>query len=202
LVVDGAFWSGQHGGDDEFWRLTHFFLEAFSSGYQLSTKDHQHPSLPRFSFATRAAACQHPAHPIFMSCLRSKFRHLYLLALFQLVGGPLVLVPMLLISKAAVRETAQHGVVKGFHQAMVSQEWEEVREMLQDGEVSGTSSSTKAPGKQEKSKDGNAKLNFMVWTSPAHMKLEGVPVKQPAWEWQPMASSWANAPPSPPPRVA
>jgi hypothetical protein len=136
-----------------------------------------------------------------MSFLRSKFRHLYLLALFQLVGGPLVLVPMLMMSKAVVRETAQHGVVKGFHQAMVSQEWEEVREMLQDGVVSGTSSSTKAPGKQEKSIDGKSKLDFVAWTTPALMELDGVPVKRPAWEWQPMASSWANAPPSPPPRV-
>jgi hypothetical protein len=136
-----------------------------------------------------------------MSFLRSKFRHLYLLALFQLVGGPLVLVPMLLMSKAVVRETAQHGVVQGFHQAMVSQEWCEVREMFQNGAAPEWSSSTKAPGKKEKAKDGKLKLNFMAWTAPAHLELEGVPVNRPAGEWQPMASSWANAPPSPPPRV-
>jgi hypothetical protein len=137
-----------------------------------------------------------------MACLRSKFRHLYLLALFQLVGGPLVLVPMLMMSKAVVRETAQHGVVQGFHQAMVSQEWSEVRDILQNGGMMAEpSSSTKAPGQQEKTKDGKPKLDFAAWTMPALMELEGVPVKRPAWQWQPMASNWANAPPSPPPRV-
>jgi hypothetical protein len=154
-----------------------------------------------FSFATFAAACQHRGI-LFMACLRSKFRHLYLLALFQLVGGPLVLVPMLLMSKAVVRETAQHGVVKGLHEAVVSQEWSEVREMIQkSGVVSEASSSTKAPGKQEKAKDGKTKLDFVTWTMPALMEWDGVSVKRLAWEWQPMASSWANAPPSPPPRV-
>ncbi|QIF01808.1 hypothetical protein [Roseimicrobium sp. ORNL1] len=141
-----------------------------------------------------------------MACLRSKFRHLYLLALFQLVGGPLVLVPMLLMSKAVVRETAQHGVVQGLHEVVVSQEWSEVREMIQKGGiVSELSSSTKAPApgkqKQEKAKDGKPKLDFVTWTMPALVELEGLPVKRPGWEWQPMASSWANAPPSPPPRV-
>jgi hypothetical protein len=140
-----------------------------------------------------------------MACLRSKFRHLYLLALFQLVGGPLVLVPMLLMSKAVVRETAQHGVVQGFHEAVMSREWSEVREMMQGGNgiAPELSSSTKAPapGKQEKAKDGKPKVDFVTWTMPALMELEGVAVKRPAWEWQPMASSWANAPPSPPPRV-
>ncbi|RBP44317.1 hypothetical protein DES53_104136 [Roseimicrobium gellanilyticum] len=138
-----------------------------------------------------------------MSFLRSKFRHLYLLALFQLVGGPLVLVPMLMMSKAVVRETAQHGVVKGFHEAMVSLEWEEAREMVRNGVVpEWSSSSTKAPGKKEKAKDGKPKLDFVTWTTPALMELEGILVRRAAWEWQPMASSWANAPPSPPPRVA
>jgi hypothetical protein len=139
-----------------------------------------------------------------MACLRSKFRHLYLLALFQLVGGPLVLVPMLLMSKAVVRETAQHGVVQGLHEVVVSQEWGDVREMFRKSRVvSELSSSTKAPapGKQKKAKDGKPKLDFMTWTTPAPMELEGVSVKRPAWEWQPMGSSWANAPPSPPPRV-
>lgn len=137
-----------------------------------------------------------------MTCLHSKFRHLYLLALFQLVGGPLVLVPMLLMSKAVVRETAQHGVVKGFHEALVSQEWSEAQEMLQRGSiVAEPSSSTKAPGKKEKAKDGQPKLDFVAWTPPALMEQDGTPVKRPAWEWHPMSSHWANAPPSPPPRV-
>jgi hypothetical protein len=157
-----------------------------------------------FSFATFAAACQHRCI-LFMACLRSKFRHLYLLALFQLVGGPLVLVPMLMMSTAVVRETAQHGVVKGLHEVVVSQEWSEVREIIQNGGiVPELSSSTKAPapGKQEKAKDGKPKVDFAVRTVfTALVELEGVSVKRPAWEWRPMASSWANAPPSPPPRV-
>lgn len=156
---------------------------------------------PRFSFATRSTACQHPVHPQPMACLRSKFRHLYLLALFQLVGGPLVLVPMLMMSKAVVRETAQHGMVKGIHLATLSPEWDEVREIFQHGIAPDLSPSTKAPGKKENAKDGKPKLDFVTWTMPALAEQEGAPEKRPAWEWQPMASSWANAPPSPPPRA-
>lgn len=135
-----------------------------------------------------------------MACLRSKFRHLYLLALFQLVGGPLVLVPMLMMSKAVVRETAQHGVVTGLHEAVESQEWDDAREMIQSGAI--PDSPAKKHGAPEKSGEGKPKLNFMAWTAPARLELEGNLAAKPAWEWQPMASHWANAPPSPPPRVA
>ncbi len=139
-----------------------------------------------------------------MAWFRSKFRHLYLLALFQLVGGPLVLVPLIMMTRVVVRETATHGLVEGLTRAQESEEWREADGMLQHLRhltVPNKDARGKTSGAPEKSKDVKPKLDLALWAESPACPLEGLPVAAPHSRWLPMASDWAHAPPIPPPRA-
>lgn len=138
-----------------------------------------------------------------MARFRSQFRHLYLLALFQLVGGPLVILPLVMVCKVTLTQTAQHGVVEGLRQAPLTKEWQRASVVLLHGEAALPDSHEKngVPGTPEKFKEGKVKLDLAVWMTAAIPQPESAAIGRPCWRWLPSASTWAHAPPGPPPRV-
>lgn len=70
-------------------------------------------------------------------------RSLYLLALFQLVGGPIVLLTLMMFSKIAVKNySADEGVRAGVAKVFQSTEWKTFAVALQDDAASDHKSKT------------------------------------------------------------
>jgi hypothetical protein len=127
-----------------------------------------------------------------------KLRFLYLLALAQLVGGPLVLLQVMLFSKLVISEAPRVGVVEA-----VSIVWDspEFRESL----VAPVQPRKNAMGTLKK--EGKAKTDFPTapvfpWMAESRecdedLALCGVPGHYRIW-----TPRWPNAPPGPPPRIA
>ena len=123
-------------------------------------------------------------------------RTLYLLALFQLVAGPAVLMGVLVLGKLTVKEAPKHGVAEAFAKAWQSHEFQA---LLQSNDVPAHPDSKIPLPKPEPTK---AKLHVISWsTAPALIPTRTNSSASYAWldAWTP---TWPQAPPGPPPRVA
>jgi len=127
-----------------------------------------------------------------------QFRHLFLLALFQLVAGPLVLLQVSVFCSLTVREAPRQGLavaaVKAWHHPTF-------QSLLAASNTSGLELDKRLPaGNDGNTAPAKVKLHFLAWLPlPA---LCQSPVKltdwtDPASHWTP---AWPQAPPGPPPR--
>ena len=112
-----------------------------------------------------------------------------------------MLIPMLTLSKVAVQETVKHGLAEGISRTHQTEVWQSAFDMLQEAAGVTAPTKSKAPGAPEKAKDGKPKLHFVTGVLPPPFVVEMDVADNPPWEWRSRLSSWAHAPPSPPPRV-
>lgn len=137
---------------------------------------------------------QAPCVAIFRS---GKFRLLYLLALVQLVGGPVMLLHVTLFSKLVIREAPRVGVVRAVAFAWDSPEF---RESLADA-APPRKDAAKPEKKEGKAKPDSPTTPDFPWMAEppgddGDPALCGVPGHSRIWTPQ-----WPNAPPGPPPRI-
>ena len=132
-----------------------------------------------------------------MRSFRFQPRHLILLALFQLVAGPLVLLQVSVFCSLTVREAPTQGVAKAMVKAWNHEAFQSLLVASDNRKVSNENS---LPGT---SKDGlvKAKMHLIDWTS--ELALSSPPIKLANWlayheAWTP---AWPQAPPGTPPRV-
>lgn len=133
-----------------------------------------------------------------MPPFRPSVRQLYLLALFQLLGGPLVILAVVFGSRLVVTHVAEHGVRAGVAAAWKSAEWEKVAHAL-TGAVPDAPASK--PGKPVPPvKDDGGKLFGECWVN-IPLPVTNVTAETDPTLWQmPRLPLWAHAPPAPPPR--
>lgn len=133
-----------------------------------------------------------------MPPFRPSIRHLYLLALFQLVGGPLVILAVVFFSRMVVHQAAEHGLTVGVVKASQSEEWQQVASALSGAACGHTSTGQKDT--VPLSKDPGGKLLGLMWEGvtlpPDHPSAGEMP---PPWV-RTLSSAWPHAPPLPPPR--
>jgi hypothetical protein len=143
-----------------------------------------------------------PSYRFSMPRLPHKYRPLYLLALFQLVGGPVVLLLVMLFSKLGVHQVAQHGFAEGISQAWNSAEWQTAMNVVMQGEA-GLPSTQKGKDKVP-AKEKDTKVKFFATEleravgAPMCDDLERIPWRS----GDVFAMTRAQAPPGPPPRWA
>jgi len=126
-----------------------------------------------------------------------RFRFLYLLALAQLVGGPLVLLQVTLFSKLVISEAPRVGIVEAVSVAWDSPEF-------QESLVATTlpwKNATETGKKEGKAKPDSPALPVFPWMAePPECDDDpavcGVPGHFRIWTPQ-----WPHAPPGPPPRI-
>jgi hypothetical protein len=128
-----------------------------------------------------------------------KLRTLYLLALFQLVAGPLVLFQVSVLSKMVVREAPTHGISKAVSLAWNSPEFQAA---LSEGELPElVKSKQTAPTSDPKATLVKVKMPCIDWQDTRLVWVNAstpVPRTRGARTWTP---AWPQPPPGPPPRV-
>ncbi|MCB1208563.1 MAG: hypothetical protein KDK97_04505 [Verrucomicrobiales bacterium] len=132
-----------------------------------------------------------------MTATHSTRRWLYLLALFQLVGGPLVLMQVMVFCKITAREAPVRGVMKAVAIALESPEFQ--AQCVASNELRADQPGRTVPPKKV---DGGKKIHGIGWRAqPFPMALWSANLT-----WQPLEdvclSAWPQAPPAPPPRLA
>ncbi len=127
-------------------------------------------------------------------------RSLYLLALFQLVGGPVVLLTLMMFSKIAVKNySANEGVKAGVVKIFQSTEWKTFAVALHESTPS--DSKSKTPLLPE-AKDTKLNLVSVLWSQPQVLPII-IFQELTHRHWDPDASSvLPHEPPSPPPKLA
>ena len=133
-----------------------------------------------------------------MNRLSGRVRVLCLLALLQVVGGPLVLVGVATLGKVMVKETAQHGVVAGISRAVESEEWLRTCDVIVDAVTD--HADTKAPNGKSKEKDLKSKMMSIAWAGTPVVAGRLMQQEPPGGDPVPLISAWPNGPPVPPPR--
>jgi hypothetical protein len=131
---------------------------------------------------------------------RSKMRWLYLLALAQLVGGPLVLLQLTVLCKLTLHETPRLGLARATVSAWHSDEFQTV--LASGATPAAGDTKNKAPLRDPKPEPDKVKSPALPWES-AHFAWV-IPSSDAAIGnhqefWTP---DWPHAPPAPPPRVA
>ena len=128
---------------------------------------------------------------------RLNVRMLFLLVLFQLVAGPLVLVTVLTFCKVVVREGSEQGLP-----AAVAKAWNchEVQTLLHAVAGEESPATSKPLGPDKKSKPVEKKITGMAWAGVPWIFAEHEPhrVRQGSRAWTP---AWPQAPPGTPPRM-
>lgn len=129
-----------------------------------------------------------------------KFRFLYLLALIQLVGGPLVLLQVTVFCKLTLHETPRIGMAKAAVSAWRSADFQAV---LAPADVAKADDLKPTPsGNGPKVKLEKAKEPVIPWM-PIRVNLAALAVRVDVVDrerfWTP---AWPQAPPGPPPRIA
>lgn len=128
-----------------------------------------------------------------------KRKLLYLLALFQLVAGPLVLLQVTVLCKVTAREAPRQGMAAAFEKAWQSREFHAT---LQLAEQTGKNDSkSPLPASDPLGKLLKAKSPIIAWETVRFvMNANGqlVPCSDWARRWTPI---WPQAPPGPPPRI-
>ncbi len=128
-----------------------------------------------------------------------KFRFLYLLALVQLVGGPLVLFQVTLFCKLTLDETPRMGMAKAAASVWHS---EDFQAMFVTADVAKADDLKTTPsGNGPKVKIEKAKEPVIPWAV-ARVNLAALAVRCEMVDrerfWTP---AWPQAPPGPPPRI-
>lgn len=136
-----------------------------------------------------------------MSRLNRKTRLLCLLALGQLVVGPLVLVLVqaTALCKLTVREAPVHGV------AAVSRAWqsEEFQSLLvKAADVLTGEPQPSQPGRESKAKPCKIKITAVLWESVPVLPAQTSQADHWAHKPDTWTPAWPHAPPGPPPRAA
>ena len=127
-------------------------------------------------------------------------RHLFLLALFQLVAGPLVLMQVSVFCSLTVREAPRQGVAKAMAKAWHS----EAFQSLLSASDADRMETDKGPPPANDSKAGTvkAKIDLLAWQPMPALSLPSARLVN----WGPQSRTWTpaglQAPPGPPPRVA
>jgi hypothetical protein len=132
-----------------------------------------------------------------VSLPRISARSLYLLALFQLVAGPLVLVTVMTFCKMVVHETPTQGVVKAMTSAWHSDEVQSLVDVACDRQA--RDEQGPVPSKKQTTEHG--KFIAIAWdVVPQAVKLSLQASCPEDWTstWTP---AWPQAPPGTPPRV-
>ncbi len=135
-----------------------------------------------------------------MNFLRAgKMRWLYLLALAQLVGGPLVLLQVTVFTKLTLHEAPRMGVAKAAVHAWHSDDFQAV--LTAADVVRKDHSKSPAPTDGSTPKVEKAKMPVVPWMG-APVSLAALsrhcPIVDHARIWTP---AWPQAPPGPPPRI-
>ncbi|QTN33233.1 hypothetical protein HZ994_13225 [Akkermansiaceae bacterium] len=134
-----------------------------------------------------------------MAIFRSgNFRLLYLLALLQLVGGPIMLLQVSLFSKLVIQEAPRVGLLQA-----VSFAWDspEFRDALADASVpwknaAGTTS------KEDKAKPDCPAAHDLPWNADPRPCPDDPAVCGVLGYFRIWTPQWPHAPPGPPPRMA
>ena len=134
-----------------------------------------------------------------MSRFHLKPRTLLLLALFQLVAGPLVLLQVTVFCSLTVRETPREGVAVAMVKAWKSETFQSLLTAAQNGRAQADNGSV--PASDDKAGHAKAKLHLLPWHSLEVVSLPCVMsgdrhVLGKAW-----TPAWPQAPPGTPPRV-
>ncbi|MGL4400630.1 MAG: hypothetical protein ACRCXD_12235 [Luteolibacter sp.] len=126
-----------------------------------------------------------------------KFRFLYLLALAQLIGGPLILLQVTVFCKVALHEAPRMGMATA---AMCAWQSADFQAVLAASDSAGGSESHKAPPTRDPSLDPikhpSIPWQMSKWIISAVSKH--CEITDCAQTWTP---AWPQAPPGPPPRV-
>lgn len=127
-----------------------------------------------------------------------KMKLLYVLALFQLVAGPLMLMQVTVFCKMVVKESPRQGVAAAFEKSWSSEEFQAVL-ASPDAPKKGEAQSPQ-PAPEEKLKV-EKKMPLMAWQAVAFLKV--LPCERVAWVMPERLryGVWPQAPPAPPPRV-
>lgn len=127
-----------------------------------------------------------------------KLKLLYLLALFQLLAGPLILLQVTAVCQMTVKEASRHGVTMAMEKAWNGDHLDMVGEMP---DHHADKSRPPAPTSDPKGKLLKDKSPVLPWMTSA-FRIAEIPrhVSCPDWAriWTP---AWPQAPPGPPPRA-
>jgi len=126
-------------------------------------------------------------------------RFIYLLALFQLVAGPLVIFQVTALCKLTVKEARQHGAGAAFVEALRGEELQAaVRNSVQ---LVQKNSKSPLPTSDSKGKLPDLKTGVPLWRTFATIAPPCIGRSAYSdWSrrWTPI---WPQAPPGPPPRI-
>ena len=146
-----------------------------------------------------------PCHPgggvvmfFAMGFFRSgKMRPLYLLALAQLVGGPLVLLHVTVFCKLTLREAPRVGFADAAVEALVSDEFRECAIAGLPKRDTPAKDSREGDPKPKLEKPHHPPAPWMAERKIFADDVKGTAIADTARTWTP---AWPNAPPGPPPR--
>ncbi|TLD69170.1 hypothetical protein FEM03_18905 [Phragmitibacter flavus] len=130
-------------------------------------------------------------------------RHLYLLALFQLVGGPLVLVAVMTMGKLVSTEVQQQGTITAAVISTLGDQttWQSVADAMTQYHSTATTSLPTPQDPFLPSLDIQEKKIFAIAWSPVKLPVHHLPIQDHISEPKaPPGPTWSIAPPSPPPR--
>jgi hypothetical protein len=126
-----------------------------------------------------------------------KLRYLYLLALAQLVGGPLVLLHVTVFCKLTVREAPRVGFVEAAAGAFASDEFRACASAGLPKRETPAKESPESDPKPKLEKPSQPPAPWMAERRIFAHDVKGAAIAETARTWTP---AWPNAPPGPPPR--
>lgn len=124
---------------------------------------------------------------------------LYLLALFQLVAGPLVIFQVTVLCKLTVKEARQQGAGAAFVEALRGEEFQAV--LRNSVHLTKKDARSPLPTSDPKGKIPDLKFNVPLWRMVAAIAppcIGRTAYKDWTRRWTPV---WPQAPPGPPPRI-
>lgn len=135
-----------------------------------------------------------------MPPFRPNARHLYLFALFHLVGGAMVILTVVLFSRLEVGHSAEDGLKANVPQGLNRPGWQKV--LLADNGEAGEHEKT---GKQDEvllERDSTGILEGMAWEQLNLSLGDSGSEAAPGKRLKSFVSAWPQVPPIPPPRLA
>jgi len=125
---------------------------------------------------------------------------LYVLALFQFVAGPLVILQVSLLCRLTVSDIPEKGIGPAFVKAWHSDEFQMA---LTTGKITAGTKESKAPSPSKEPMSGSAKIKMPPtdWQTGRTLPPPSIGLASISdWcrRWTPV---WPQAPPGPPPRV-
>lgn len=128
-----------------------------------------------------------------------KMRWLYLLALVQLVGGPLVLMQVTVFCKLAFREAPRVGMAHAASAAWRSQEMQTALTAADIAKTDGDKTDSDKGGKKQKLE--KAKQPVIPWKTSSPLEAAESSLCKIAGRTRTWTPDWPHPPPGPPPRM-